>query len=340
MTFMGSRRVAPKRQITFDRLEDRQLLALTMSGTSISATQQQPFSGQVATVYDTNLDDSPASFNSVEINWGDGQTTAGQVVGPLTIPGVFEVIGTHTYTAAGAYSALISVSTASGANATATAKAEVAAPPFLVAVNAIATAPYTPLTDLTVATFIAPNSTATLPTDFSALINWGDGQTTIGTITGGPAAYSVTGSHTYTATGNYTTSVTVAPTNGPTSTASGQADIAYPDVYTTTSNLIVIPSNQPFTGTLATFTGTAGQSQFTGSISWGDGGTSPATVVPDPSMSGTFDINGTYTYTTPGTYPITITLADQAGNTFTAAATAPSATSRAVSTIRRMAAAI
>ncbi len=321
---MVLRRVALKRLVTFDRLEDRRLLALTMSGTAFSAAQEQTFSGQVATVYDTDLSNTPTSFNSVQINWGDGQTTAGQIVGPLVVPGVFQVTGSHAYAAAGSYSTLISVSTTSGADASAAGTANISAPPFLVAVNTISTAPGTPL-DQIVATFIAPNSPATLPASSSAIINWGDGQTTVGMIGGGPGAFTVTGQYTYTTAGTYTTSVTVALANGSTSTGTGQANIAYPSPYTPTSNLIVIPAYQPIdNGTLATFTGATGQTaaDFTASINWGDGSTTPASVVSDPTMSGVFDVNGTHTYTNPGTYPIAIMVSDQIGNPFSITTTA------------------
>lgn len=318
---MSLRREALKWQGTFDRLEGRQLLALTMASTPISATQQQSFSGQVATVIDTNPKDSLTSFNSVQIDWGDGQTTPGQIVGPVLVSSAFEVIGTHTYTAAGSYSTLISVSTAT-ANASAAGKANVAAPPFPVNVNTITAAPGTALVNQTVATFIAPGSDGTLPTGSSAVINWGDGQTTIGIISGGPGAFSVTGSHTYAAADTYTTSVTVALPTVATSTGVGQADIASPSQYTLTSVLIVTPVSQLFSGTVANFTDTNTDSlasNFTASIAWGDGSTTPATVT---GGNGSFAVSGMYTYSSAGTYTATVTIADQTGVTFTVTDTA------------------
>lgn len=172
-----------------------------------------------------------------------------------------------------------------------------------------------------IATFLSPNSAESLPTDFSAIINWGDGQSTIGSIQGGPVAFTVAGSHTYAAAATYTTTVTIAATNGPTASATGQANIASPSSppkYKPTSNLIVIPAYQPITNStiLATFTGTTGQSDFAASINWGDGTTAPASVVPSPTTSGVFNVDGTHTYTTTGNYSIAITVADQIGNTF------------------------
>ena len=56
-----------------------------------------------------------------------------------------------------------------------------------------------------VAVFLSSISAEMSPTDYSALISWGDGQTTVGTVGGGPTAFTVFGSHTYTLPGSYTT---------------------------------------------------------------------------------------------------------------------------------------
>ncbi len=293
-----------------------------MSGTAIAATQQTPFSGQVATVFDTNLKDTPASFSTVTINWGDGQTSPGQVVGPFAL-GFFLVIGNHTYAQPGSFPLLISVATASGANASATGTSNVAASPFPVSVNSVSGVPGQSLPAANiVATFLSPNATDTMPSQFSALIDWGDGQTTIGSIQGGPAAFTVTSpdGHTYAAAGQYAITVTVAAVDGPRSSATGQADIAAPSPYSPTSKPIVVPVSQVFSGTVATFTATNGVSSFTASIAWGDGSTTPATVMPDPN--GGYDIVGAHTYTSPGPYMVTATVADPANNTFTVTDTA------------------
>jgi len=65
-----------------------------LSAFDITATQQVAFNGVVATLVDTHLGSSPSDLNnppgSVTVNWGDGQTGPGLVVGPI-FPGVFEV---------------------------------------------------------------------------------------------------------------------------------------------------------------------------------------------------------------------------------------------------------
>ena len=120
----------------------------------------------------------------------------------------------------------------------------------------------------------------------------------------------------------FATSVTVTVSNGPTSTGVGQANIASPPVYASTSKLIVVPVSQLFSGIVATFNDPNTSdlaSNFTASIAWGDGGTTPATVT---GSNGSFAVQGTYTYLSPGTDTITVTVADQSGNTFVATSTA------------------
>ena len=77
---MKSRRNRTRRRGEFDQLEVRQLLTLTMvPRLNITATQASNFSGVVAGLADFSLNASPSDFNnppgSVQINWGDGQTS-------------------------------------------------------------------------------------------------------------------------------------------------------------------------------------------------------------------------------------------------------------------------
>ena len=116
------RRKEVKWQSTFERLEARQLLALTMLRENVSATQLASFTSELATLFDTNFNASPTDF-TVTINWADGTAsspdiTSGTVTGPTPIPGTFQVGGTHTYAQPGSYTPTISVTDSSGKSAT------------------------------------------------------------------------------------------------------------------------------------------------------------------------------------------------------------------------------
>ncbi len=328
MTAMRRFKQVNRRRPIFDHLEARRLLALVLSPINITATKGTAFDGVVATLVDTTGADNPSSFTtspgSVQINWGDGSTTPGQVVGPV-YPGVFEVEGSHTYTSGGGFVTQINVTDQSGYNAIANGSAIVTSQPpqFTIVGQTIAGNPNVALSNVTVATFLDTNTSDT-PSDFQALITWGDGNASIGTVQGGNGAFTVTGSHTYIAAGTYPTNVTVLDVaTGKSAVATGQALItaASPN-YTLTGGQIVETSGVPFTATVATFTDTNlsdTASDFTAAINWGNGHTSTGTVT---GSNGSFSISGSYTYAVPGTYNVLVTLDDQAGRTAATTATA------------------
>ena len=66
-----------------------------------------------------------------------------------------------------------------------------------------------------VGTFTVPDTSA-VPADFDAQIQWGDEQSVHGTITGGNGSFTVTGSHTFTATGVVSVVVAIVVVSKPT----------------------------------------------------------------------------------------------------------------------------
>lgn len=63
-----------------------------------------------------------------------------------------------------------------------------------------------------VATFSVPDSSVTAD-KYSATIDWGDGGSSTGSITGSAGSFQVAGTHTYSAPGSYTVTVTIADVN-------------------------------------------------------------------------------------------------------------------------------
>ena len=108
----------------------------------------------------------------------------------------------------------------------------------------------TPL-NTTVATITDPNTSATASA-YLATINWGDGTTSAGTVTGGNGSFTVSGSHPYAAVGTYPVAVTInsVGTNLGSSTVTDSATITA----TPTSVLTGAPS---VTATGASFSGSA-----------------------------------------------------------------------------------
>ena len=173
-----------------------------------------------------------------------------------------------------------------------------------------------------VATFTSLDSRS-LPTDFTAMINWGDGSTpTPGLIQVNPAGgFQVVGTHTYTQVGavNFTVNITGADPKLESATAAGVATVqAYPISVTPTP--LTATKNTPLTGAiLATFQApglTLPASSYQVSINWGDG--SPLdTTTPTVTQSGsTFTVRGSHTYSTIGNYQATLNiLVPQQGTT-------------------------
>src|SRR5207302_6562484 len=124
--------------------------------------------------------------------------------------GSFTVDGGHTYADEGFPEATVTI--------TRTADNTTIAPTGSVAVadtdnisvqgRTITGNPNQPLTTVTVATVTTSNAVNTAG-DFAVTIDWGDGTTTAGTVTGSGGSFSVNGSHTYTASGDDTITVFV-----------------------------------------------------------------------------------------------------------------------------------
>ena len=178
---------------------------------TVTATEGSAFSGTVGSFSDANPGATTADFTAT-INWGDGSPpTAGVVSGPAGGP--FTVSGSHTYAEEGSYTISVAVTDDGGSTATLTATATVADASLSgsCATPVVSGTAYAGAT----ATFTDHSASGTL-TDFSATINWGDGSSSAGVITGGPgtAPYTVSGTHTYATAGFYVITTTITDVGG------------------------------------------------------------------------------------------------------------------------------
>lgn len=194
---------------------------ISVTGTNFSATEGQPFAGQVATFADP--DDKATTTDTATIDWGDGSPSSSGTVAPaLTDNGSYTVSGSHTYTEEGKYTVKVTVTDGDNPNNTATGMATAT-----VADAALTSSCATPATSTQsfngpTATFTDANSFAT-KADFTAAINWGDSSTSTGTVSGGPGSgpYTVSGTHTYSTTGTFTITTTITDDGGSTTTTPG-----------------------------------------------------------------------------------------------------------------------
>src|SRR5262249_19725535 len=130
-----------------------------------------------------------------------------------------------------------------------------------------------------VATFSDTGYPDNSPSDFTATIDWGDGTTSTGAISGSAGFFTVSGTHAYADEGSFTTCVSLtgdAP-GSVTGTATGVVTVAEADVLSGTLTSVTSTEGHAFSGTVATFTNTGypgnPASDFTATIDWGDGTT-------------------------------------------------------------------
>src|SRR5262249_62344076 len=122
---------------------------------------------------------------------GDGSPTDEGTIS--LVNGVYTVSGSHTYQSQGTFTATVYIGDGGGATTTASSTITVTAPVINATAADLSAQEGVPLDNATVATFTAPGQAG----DYTATIDWGDGTTDSGTVTGLNGNFSVSGSHTY-----------------------------------------------------------------------------------------------------------------------------------------------
>ncbi|HET9719862.1 MAG TPA: hypothetical protein VFP55_07285 [Solirubrobacteraceae bacterium] len=293
---------------------------ITVSGQPVSPTEGASFSGAVASFTNTDLSTTPSSYTAT-IDWGDGSTPSpGSIAAVSGSPGSFTVSGAHTYAEAGSYPVTVTVTggdapttSASGSGTATAAEATITVSP-----GTIAATTGTPFSGQ-VASFTDADP-LTPASDYTASIQWGDGATTTGTITGSGGSFSVNGVHTYTAAGSYPLTVVVQETDGTSATGTGSVGAADTTLTLTGRGTLLLPT-QTFSGTLATVrygTPSSPASAFSAQINWGDGHTGAGEVT---GSSGNYSVTASHTFVGNGPFTVQVTVTDPANRTGSASTT-------------------
>ena len=186
-----------------------------------AATERVPLDAAtiLASFSDTNAGDVAGNFTA-GITWGDGTSSVGVVSGSN---GSFSVSGGHTYADEGSLPLSVAFRrTTDSASLTVTGTVVTAEADVLTPHGAtLAGTTNQALVNVTVATF-TDTATAAPANDFSAAIDWGDGTTGVGTVSGSNGTFSVIGTHTYAAPG--TERLTVVLTDDAPGTATATAN--------------------------------------------------------------------------------------------------------------------
>ncbi len=294
----------------------------------------QSFTDLVAT-FTTTTSTATASNFAASIDWGDGDDSPGTIVqgaNESDTSELFYVFGTHVYDAAGVYDFSVSVSTPGNAPLSDDDTATVGGAPLIGHSAPISGVQGTALPDSTVvATFVYTGPVpdpATFAGNTDVTVDWGDssGNDTVVPIFVGstPAGttFVVEDGHDYK---NITDvfqafQVTVTIVSSTEGSATVVTDLALMNVPVLTDPPIAVRAvaGNAFTVPVATIHTTNAQTSagdFTSNIQWGDGQNSSAVL--QSEGGGTFEVFGSHSYATPGTFPIAISLTDNQGNTVT-----------------------
>jgi hypothetical protein len=197
---------------------------LTANGTALQAFEGVPFSGKLVTTFTDANPNGVATDFTATIDWGDGTTSAGTVAADPN--GGFDVLGSHAFPTAGSPLIQVLIKDSGGATAQSIGTAAVQDAPLTSTGAVVFATEFIPATNLPVATFSDEN-THSSPKDFLAVINWGDGVSSVGLITAkGNGNYSVTGNHTYNEVGAFPVRVLIQDVGGASTVAVSATSVA------------------------------------------------------------------------------------------------------------------
>jgi hypothetical protein len=177
---------------------------------------------------DTSYSQGPRTAGdfTATVAWGNGQTSPGTVV--QTGPGQFEIVASYAYPNAGGYTVSIGVTDMiNGQSMVVAGTANVSDQPIVATSAPSGLAAARSYNQHILAHFIDLNPYANA-TDFSASIDWGNGQTSAGYVVATASGFEVIGANAYQTPGFYPVTVTIVDSEGSRATASGVLDVVRP----------------------------------------------------------------------------------------------------------------
>jgi hypothetical protein len=267
----------------------------------------------VATFVDLGGAEKVADY-SAQIEWGDGIVSPG-TVSYSTATGTFTITGDHLYSVAGHQTIVVTLHHDSlSPDAAILGAATVGDPSVIATGNYNFTAAEALLSaNQPVATFTDPGGDEPL-NKYSATVNWGDGTTAdAGTITFNSISdvFTVSGQHTYAEEGAYPITVVLNHDVAASVSTSSTAKVADQAVVASGGATATAQEFRSFgPQTLAIFTDPAGNESigdYSATINWGDGTSSPGTIVQNAGGS-SFSVLGSHTFTQLGTQTVSVAI--------------------------------
>ena len=295
-------------------------LTVTASGISSAVAGQSTGTVVVATFTDAGPNEQPGDYEAT-ITWGDGTRSSADNISGSN--GRFTVTGHHVYAQAGHYGLAVFVQGLGSASAADAALATVVAPAFSGSVASLSNLfEMQPTGRVTVARFIDPNSNDPAGI-FTVAIDWGDGLTSVGSVSGSGGTFTVTGGTTYADPDTYTIRVQVFAADGRSTTLSGSVTVQDAPLTIMVDN-IQATEGEPFSGAVATFTDAnpyAVAQDFQATIVWGDAHSDPGTVSAGANGQFTVTTINPHTYAEDGPQTLSVQIDDLGGGSNTTAST-------------------
>ncbi len=286
------------------------LIDASLSATGATLTpvfEGSSFSGTVGSFTTGNLLAGPSSFVTT-IDWGDGSTSNG--LAAQVVNGLFSVStgSPHIFGAQGNYLVGLNVISLGGARASAVSTITVnPAPINPTASNSIASVAGQTFGGVVGSFTQFPLTPASA---FTATIDWGNGDTTPGTVTSAAdGSFVVSGTEIFKGAGQFAVNVTVTNSaGGPSGTFSVPAKITDAAI-TALASPVSSVVGQGFTSVVSTLTTDnvyARSAEFAATINWGDGTTSNGSVV---GGGGSFSVVGSHVYLSRSTgFPVNVSV--------------------------------
>ncbi|HVX09559.1 MAG TPA: DUF4214 domain-containing protein [Pirellulales bacterium] len=290
------------------------LPVVASGGFTVDATEGMPPPNQLLATFTDPAGAESVSDYSATVNWGDGRGSSATVIVDPNVPGQFLVEGgaNHSYNTYGTYTPVVTISHDTAPDVTVTDEAIVSDASVVAQGGFTYTASEgTTGGNQTLATFTDPGG-ALGTNHYSATIDWGDGNTTSGTVQQtGSDAYAVVGSHAYVEEGPYVVTLVINHDISAPVTVQSSSSIADPAVLPIGVTPFTLSEGSGISNaTVATFTDPGGPEDlgdYSAQIDWADGTVSPG-VISFNASTDIFTVTGSHVYLTPGSEFIRITI--------------------------------